>query len=69
MTNCAKGLLNGPCGGMEQGHCEVDGELDCAWSLIFERLQRQGRSDVLERSVPPKNWGKVRKPGRHKIKS
>lgn len=69
VTNCAKGLLNGPCGGMEGGRCEVDGELDCAWSLIFERLKRQGRTGVLERPVPPKNWGKVRKPGRHKIKA
>lgn len=68
VTNCAKGLLNGPCGGLEEGKCEVDREIDCAWHLIYERLKRQKRPGVFARPVPPKNWGKVRKPGRHKIK-
>jgi ferredoxin len=68
VTNCAKGLLNGPCGGMAAGRCETDPELDCAWQLIFERLKRQQRQGVFARTVPPKNWGKVGKPGRHRIK-
>jgi len=68
VTNCAKGLLNGPCGGMEEGRCEADRDLDCAWHLIYERLRRQGRRGVFARPVPPKNWGKVAKPGRHKIR-
>jgi len=67
VTNCAKGLLNGPCGGMEEGKCEADRELDCAWHLIYERLKKQNRKGVFARTVPPKNWGKVQKPGRHKI--
>lgn len=67
VTNCAKGLLNGPCGGMEEGRCEADRDLDCAWHLIFERLKRQNRQGVFRRPVPPKDWGKRRKPGRHKI--
>lgn len=68
VTNCAKGLLNGPCGGMEEGTCEADRDRDCAWHQIYQRLQKQGRKGVLARTVAPKNWGKVRKPGRHKIK-
>jgi ferredoxin len=68
VTNCAKGLLNGPCGGMEEGRCESDRELDCAWHLIFERLKVQGRRGVFARIVPSKNWGKIPKPGRHKIR-
>lgn len=68
VTNCAKGLLNGPCGGMEEGKCEADREIDCAWHLIYERLKKQNRKGVFARTVPPKNWGKVPKPGRHKIK-
>jgi ferredoxin len=67
VTNCAKGLLNGPCGGMEEGRCEADREIDCAWHLIYERLKRQKRPGVFARIVPAKNWGKVPKPGRHKI--
>jgi hypothetical protein len=53
---------------MEAGKCEADRDLDCAWRLIFERLQRQGRKGVFARPVPPKNWGKVPKPGRYRIK-
>jgi len=68
VTNCAKGLLNGPCGGMEEGKCEADREVDCAWHLIFERLKKQGRAGVFRRPVPPKDWGKKPKPGRHRIK-
>lgn len=65
VTICAKGLLNGPCGGVEDGKCETDRELDCAWHLIYERLKVQGRSGVFARTVEPKNWGKKFKPGRH----
>ena len=68
VTNCAKGLLNGPCGGVEEGQCEVDRETDCAWHQIYERLKRQNRPGVFVRIVPPKNWGRVIKPGRHRIR-
>jgi ferredoxin len=68
VTNCAKGLLNGPCGGMRDGGCEVDPDLDCAWRLIYERLQRQQRPGVLARRVPPKQWSRRRKPGRHRLR-
>ena len=64
VTNCAKGLLNGPCGGMDEGRCEVDNERDCAWARIYQRLQAQGRKGVLERIVPPKDWSRKFKPGR-----
>ncbi len=41
LTLCAKGLLNGPCGGMDKGKCEVDKEKDCAWVLIYQELEKQ----------------------------
>jgi ferredoxin len=56
ITRCAKGLLNGPCGGSENGKCEVDPERECAWALIIERLDKLGRLDELEAVVPPKDW-------------
>ena len=68
VTTCAKGLLNGPCGGMEHGHCELDREIDFAWHLIYERLKKQKRPGVFARTVAPKNWDKRRKPGRFNIK-
>jgi hypothetical protein len=52
VTMCAKGLLNGPCGGPTKGKCETDPERDCAWVQIVDRLKRQGRLDLLEPMVP-----------------
>jgi ferredoxin len=69
VTTCAKGLLNGPCGGMEDGRCEVDNEIECAWVAIYQRLRDQNRKGVFARTVPPKNWSKQPKPGRHKVGS
>jgi hypothetical protein len=45
LTLCSKQLLNGPCGGAENGKCEVDAERDCGWVLIYERLKKLGRMD------------------------
>ena len=65
MTICAKNLLNGPCGGTNHGKCEVDGEKDCAWTLIYRRLEKLGRLDLLEKIQPPKNYAAMAKPGRY----
>jgi hypothetical protein len=49
IARCAKGLLNGPCGGQVEGKCEVGGYTnDCAWVLIYEKLKRQGRLDLFK---------------------
>ena len=55
VTACHKGLLNGPCGGTNNGKCEIDKDKDCAWTLIYRRLQSQGRLDVMKRYQPIKN--------------
>jgi electron transport complex protein RnfC len=39
LTACAKGLLNGPCGGAKNGKCEVSPEMDCGWELIYKKLK------------------------------
>ena len=62
ITLCAKGLLNGPCGGSDKGKCEVDKERDCAWALIYKELKRQGRLDKLREFRPPKDYSKMNKP-------
>ena len=68
LTRCSKGLLNGPCGGSVEGKCEVDPEkLDCAWQLIYDRLKRLGRLDVLEKIREPKDWSKARDGGPRKV--
>ncbi len=38
VVDCAKGLLNGPCGGARDGMCEVIPEKECAWLKIYERI-------------------------------
>jgi len=56
VTMCAKGLLNGPCGGARYGKCEIDPEKDCAWTLIYNRLKKLGRLDRMEQILPPKRY-------------
>lgn len=65
VTLCAKGILNGPCGGMNKGKCEVDTEKDCAWVLIYKELAAAKRLDTLRALQPPKDFKKMTKP--HKI--
>ena len=59
LTQCAKGLLNGPCGGSDKGKCEVDPERDCAWVLIYERMKKLGELDKLREIQGPKHWSKM----------
>ncbi len=54
VTICAKGLVNGPCGGTRHGQCEVDPEKDCAWTRIYNRLEKIGRLDRMRHILPPK---------------
>lgn len=56
ITRCAKGLLNGPCGGSQGGKCEISPDMPCAWQLIIERLTKTGGLNKLEEIIPPKNW-------------
>ena len=62
VTLCHKGLINGPCGGTNNGKCEVDAEKDCAWTLIYQRLAKQGRLDLMRKYHPPKNFQVVPRP-------
>lgn len=63
ITLCAKGLVNGPCGGTgDDGKCEADPEKDCAWQLIHERLKALGQLEKMRRIHPPKKWGRMAKP-------
>lgn len=64
VTRCAKGLLNGPCGGTKDGKCEVDPEKDCAWTLIYQRLEKQGKLDLFDEYHPPRNFQVVVMPGK-----
>ena len=62
LTACHKGLLNGPCGGTNHGKCEVDKEKDCAWTLIYQRLDAQGRLDLMRKQQAPRDYNIVLRP-------
>lgn len=67
MTLCAKQLLNGPCCGAENGFCEVDAKRPCGWILIYERLKKLDRLDLLDPYQPPKNHAKWSRPRTLKV--
>ncbi len=67
IARCSKSLLNGPCGGSEAGHCEVNPEIPCAWQLIYDRLNSLGKLQLLLEIQPPKNWRTSRDGGPRKI--
>jgi len=56
VTRCSKGLLNGACGGASNGKCELDPARDCGWELIYERLKRLGRLDLIKKFTPAKDY-------------
>ena len=62
LTACHKGLLNGPCGGTNNGMCEVDKGKECAWTLIYQRLEAQGRLNLMREYQPPKNYQVMPRP-------
>jgi len=59
VTSCAKELLNGPCGGAQDGKCEVDPERDCGWLKIYERLEKIGRLENLKKVYKPRDHSKM----------
>lgn len=51
ITRCPKGQVNGPCGGTDQGKCEVDPEQDCVWTLIYQRLESVPGKEKVEATI------------------
>jgi len=62
LTLCAKGLLNGPCGGAQDGKCEISKDRDCGWHLIYERLKAIDRLDLMDQFQAPKDWSRSANP-------
>jgi ferredoxin len=67
IARCSKQLLNGPCGGSQNGKCEINPETPCAWQLIWERMNTLGLLDRLMEVQPPKNWSTSRDGGPRRI--
>lgn len=56
IARCAKNLLNGPCGGSQNGRCEIRPDVPCVWHQIYERLKARGEVERLYEIWPAKNW-------------
>jgi ferredoxin len=67
IARCAKQLLNGPCGGSQNGVCEISSETPCAWQLIYDKLAGQDRVHLLQEIQPLKDWSTSRDGGPRKI--
>ncbi|MDD3653385.1 MAG: methylenetetrahydrofolate reductase C-terminal domain-containing protein [Desulfotomaculaceae bacterium] len=67
IIRCAKSILNGPCGGSQDGKCEISRDVHCAWQLIHDRLAALGRLDTLKNVLPPKDWSQSRDGGPRKM--
>jgi len=68
VARCSKSLINGPCGGTNDGKCEIDPDLPCAWALIVERMEQLGRLDELTEVKPPRDWSTSRSGGPRHMK-
>lgn len=64
VTSCHKGLINGPCGGTNNGKCEIDNDKDCAWTLIYNRLIELGQLDLMKKFQQPRNHQGEPSPGK-----
>ena len=64
ITRCTKGILNGPCAGTKNGKCEANKDMDCAWILIYQRLERLQQLEKLRRYYPARNFRTIPRPKR-----
>ena len=67
VSRCSKQLFNGPCGGSQAGHCEIDEATPCAWQMVWERMGALGLIDELMEVQPPKDWSTSRDGGPRRI--
>lgn len=67
IVRCSKSILNGPCGGSDEGKCEISKDVDCAWCLIYERLKALGQLDKMQGLTPIRDWSTAKDGGPRKM--
>jgi methylenetetrahydrofolate reductase (NADPH) len=50
---CPKQLRNGPCGGTNNGQCEVIPDRACIWVKVYERAKAADEVELLKVYIPP----------------
>ena len=68
VTQCAKSLVHGPCGGQKNGRCEVNPDNECAWIRIYNKLNEIGRPETLAQEREDKNYQNVAYPRTHSLR-
>ena len=63
IARCSKSIFNGPCGGSQDGKCEIDPELECAWQAVIDRLKSLGQQANLRKMIPVRDWSTDRHGG------
>lgn len=64
---CPKGILNGPCGGVIDGKCEINLDDDCVWVKIYEVLKVHNDTDSFKKIRKPKDHSKNKRQKRIKV--
>ena len=67
IARCSKSILNGPCGGSQDGKCEISPDVECGWALIVERMKKLGTLDRLAEIVAPRDWSTSRHGGPRRV--
>ncbi|MBC8198879.1 MAG: methylenetetrahydrofolate reductase C-terminal domain-containing protein [Desulfobacteraceae bacterium] len=67
IARCSKRLFNGPCGGSQNGKCEIDPNVACVWQLIYDRLKGLNQLEKLKEIFPIKDWSSSLHGGPRKI--
>ncbi len=57
ISQCAKSMVNGPCGGVVDGKCEVGNYTrPCGWIEIYDALNVIDRLDLFLKVRKPRDW-------------
>ncbi|MBS1269464.1 MAG: hypothetical protein MAG794_00415 [Gammaproteobacteria bacterium] len=67
VSRCPKQLFNGPCGGSQDGICEVDPGTECAWHTICTNQLELGLFEEMMKVQPAKDWSTSRDGGHRRI--
>lgn len=57
ITACSKSLVNGQCGGCQNGMCEVDKDMECGWERIYRKLEKLNKLDILNYEPKLRKYG------------
>jgi hypothetical protein len=49
---------------VKYGKCEANKEMDCAWVLIYQRLERLQQLEKMRRYYPARNYRAIPRPKR-----